>query len=141
MTAPTFTLRLYHPSIDPRQITEELGLAPIGAWRAGEPRTTPKGTLLGGFAKMSFWRTNLAGDESGRDDLAAALHDIAGRLEPHRSFLNRLDEEGGTVTLLVTWFVADNEAIAVEPALLTRYAQLGVALEFDIHPPDAAAEP
>jgi hypothetical protein len=141
MTAPSFTLRLYHPSIDPRQITEELGLPPIGAWRAGEPRMTPKGTLLGGFAKMSFWRTNLVGDESGLGDLAAGLHDIAARLEPYKGFLNRIGDEGGTVALLVTWLVADDEALAVEPALLARYAQLGVALDFEIHPPDVADAP
>jgi hypothetical protein len=140
MTAPIFTLRLYHPSIDPRQITEELGLPPVGAWRAGEPRVTPKGTLLGGFAKMSFWRTNLVGDESGLGDLAAALHDIAGRLEPYRGFLNRMRDESGTVALVVSWSLSENEAVALEPALLAKFAQLGVTVEFDIHPGDVVVE-
>jgi len=42
------SLRIWHPAIDPVEITAVLGPTPGRAWRAGEPRTNPKGDPLKG---------------------------------------------------------------------------------------------
>jgi len=34
----TISLRIRHPSVDPRTITETLGIEPQYTWKAGEPR-------------------------------------------------------------------------------------------------------
>jgi hypothetical protein len=133
---PAITLRIYHPSIDPREIGAELGLPAARSGKAGEPRTTPKGTPLKGAWKESLWATALAGDESGRGDLRSALRDIAERLTPHESFLRRMRDEGGRAELFIGWFLDGNERLVLESDLLTRLAALGIDLDFDVYLPD-----
>ena len=85
MTAPELFLRVFHPSIDPRKITEEIGLPPQTSWTAG-------GT---------FWQTRLAGNETGRGDLNAALRDVAARFEHYRFFVDEIRSGGGRVEIVI----------------------------------------
>jgi hypothetical protein len=87
VTDPVFTLRVFHPSIDPRQITEELGLPPQTSWQAGE----------GG--SETFWQTRLAGNESGHGDVNSALADIAARFAHYRFFIDAIRQGGGRVEI------------------------------------------
>lgn len=138
MTAPVFTLRVYHPSIDPREISAELGLPPVSCDFVGEPRITHGGKVLKGVHKESYWRTSLAGDESGRDDLAAGLRDICARLEPYRFFTERIRAEGGRLELFIGWFLDRNEGLELDRDVLAKLAALGIDLALDVYPPDAA---
>ena len=88
MTVPALSLRVVHPSIDPRKITEELGLPPQTSRAAGDGRE-------------SFWQTRLAGDETGRGDLAAALRDVAARFEHYRFFVDEMRADGGRVEVVI----------------------------------------
>lgn len=85
-----FTLRVFHPSIDPRAITEELGLPPTTAWRAGGDR------------RESYWQTQLAGNETARDDVESGLRDIAARFAHYRFFVDEMRAGGGRVEIAVT---------------------------------------
>ena len=85
-----FTLRVFHPSIDPRKITEELGLPPTTSWQAGGERAE------------SYWQTRLLGNETGRGDVNSALRDIAARFEHYRFFVDEMREGGGRVEIAVT---------------------------------------
>lgn len=82
----TFTLRVFHPSIDPRKITEELGLPPQTSWSDG-------GT---------HWQTRLAGAESGHGDVNAGLRDIAARFEHYRFFVDEMRSGGGRVEIAIS---------------------------------------
>ena len=86
----TFMLRVFHPSIDPRKITEELGLPPQTSWSDG-------GT---------HWQTRLAGAESGNGDVNAGLRDIAARFEHYRFFVDEIRSGGGRVEMVVEGAVA-----------------------------------
>lgn len=110
MSAPTFALRVFHPSIDPRKITEELGLPPQTSWRDG-------GT---------FWQTRLAGNETGRGDVNAGLRDIAARLEHYRFFVEEMRAGGGRVEIAIA-----APAVNLEPELLNQFRDLNVALHFE----------
>src|SRR5262245_22705404 len=48
-------LLLVHPNADPSDITREIGLAPLRAWRCGETRFTPKGSPLEGVWRDTRW--------------------------------------------------------------------------------------
>jgi hypothetical protein len=106
-----FTLRVFHPSIDPRKITEELGLPPTTSWQAGGERAE------------SFWQTRLLGNESGRGDVNSALRDIAARFEHYRFFVDEMREGGGRVEIVI----AEPDA-PLEPATEQRFRGMNIAL-------------
>ena len=106
----TFTLRVFHPSIDPRKITEELGLPPTTSWAAGDERAG------------SYWQTRLLGNETGRGDVNSSLRDIAARFEHYRFFVEEMREGGGRVEIAV----ADLADVGPEPR--TVFADLRIGL-------------
>jgi hypothetical protein len=104
-----FLLRVVHPSIDPRQITEELGLPPQTVWRAdGE----------------TVWQAPLAGSETGHGDVNAGLRDIAARFEHYRFFVDAIRAEGGRVEIMV----GDDGNEAPNTAMRARFADLGIVI-------------
>jgi hypothetical protein len=113
MTEPVFTLRVFHPSIDPRRITEELGLPPQTSWQAGE----------GG--NETFWQTRLAGNESGHGNVNSALADVAARFAHYRFFVDDMHKGGGRVEIAIAGAPAMPDA-----ALEHLFHDLKIALVF-----------
>jgi len=109
----TFTLRVSHPSIDPRKITEELGLPPTTSWQSGGARPD------------SHWQTRLLGDETGRGDMNAALRDIAARFAHYRFFVDEIRDGGGRVEIAV----ADPDT-APDPQVAAMFRDQGIVLMF-----------
>jgi hypothetical protein len=130
-----FSLRVFHPSIDPEEISEGFGLAPRHSRRAGEERKTPKGQSLSGTYNTSYWMTELTGDESGRGDLTTALRDIANRLRAYEFFVKKIRDEGGRVEIFIGWLLEGNDGFVLDNALMARFAELGIDLSFDVYPP------
>jgi hypothetical protein len=109
----TFMLRVFHPSIDPAKITEELGLPPQTSWAAG------------GDKRESYWQTRLAGAENGRSGINAGLRDIAARFEHYRFFVDEMRDGGGRVEVVVA-----GSAAAPDPGIETLFDGLKIALVF-----------
>lgn len=109
----TFTLRVFHPSIDPRKITEEFGLPPQTSWAAG------------GGKSETYWQTRLAGAESGHGDVNAALADIAARFEHYRFFVDEMRDGGGRVEVVVV-----NTSAKIDTALIKSFDDLKIDLKF-----------
>lgn len=83
-------LRISHHALDPDVVTRSLGMEPQHAWRAGDPRKTPKGTLLAGTRSTGYWAANpfSYGWRESTDALVEdALEELVTFLEPHRDFL------------------------------------------------------
>jgi hypothetical protein len=80
-----FMLRVFHPTLSPRDISESFGLPPHATRRDG-------GT---------YWETRLAGDETGRGTTDAALADIAARFAHYRYFVDDICDGGGRVEIAV----------------------------------------
>ena len=106
-----FTLRVFHPSIDPRKITEELGLPPTTSWQAG------------GSHAESYWQTRLLGNETGRGDVNSALRDIAARFEHYRFFVDEIRDGGGRVEIAVSTSDA-----TIDPVVAAMFRNLGIVL-------------
>lgn len=49
------SLRIWHRDVDPRKISEQLGVVPEVLWRRGDLRMTPKGPVLQGEREQSYW--------------------------------------------------------------------------------------
>ncbi len=114
MTVPALALRVFHPSVDPRKITEELGLPPQTSWAAGGER------------RESYWQTRLAGDETGRGELGSALRDVAARFAHYRFFVDEIREGGGRVEIAIAG--AD---VPLDSQIEALFRDLKIALVFE----------
>lgn len=133
----TVALRIWHPNVDPALISGNLGLNPQRSWQAGEARRTPKGTPLTGVYPESYWHCDPfdAGEYSSTDQTAEeVLTDVLGVLEPHKSFLLLLREQGVRIHLQVSSFSGRNYALELSPHMLLCSAGLGISIVHDVFP-------
>lgn len=127
-------LRISHPALDPDAVTRTLGIEPQRTWRAGEPRKTPKGTLLKGTRTTGYWSANpfSYGWRPSTDAQAEdALEELVTFLEPQRDFLVGLSE-AGSVRIWVSTYSSRNFALELAPSLLVRIASLGATFIHDV---------
>jgi hypothetical protein len=133
----SIALRIWHPNITPDLITRALGISPNRSCEAGKPRSTPKGTLLEGTYRESYWNADPfgRGEYSSTDDLVEdALVEVLHVLEPKRDFLLNLRSNGARVLVQVSSFSGRNYALELAPELMSRYAAVGVGLAHDVYP-------
>ena len=155
MTTYTAFLRVRHPSIDPGEITRELGLAPAHAWAAGSPRGA--GAERGAHTE-SYWFAPLGESIWPRAAAAGTLAGSAGQamstalqaalpleafllaqirqLTPHRSFFARLSTEGGRCELAVTLGAHDRWSIELPSSLLRSLAALDISITLEVNTGD-----
>jgi hypothetical protein len=122
-------IRVTHPAVLPESITERLGRSPDVTRAVGAPRHTPKGSPLPGVNKESYWL--LRGPES--DDLPQLLDWANSVLEAAAPFVRELIGTGGRVEFFIGCFVNRQLGASLEPSLLSKCAELGAALVFDIY--------
>ena len=128
-------LRISHSTLDPDVVTHTLGIDPQHAWRAGDPRRTPKGTLLAGTRSAGYWATNpfSYGWRSSTDALVEdTLEELVAFLEPHREFLVELSK-AGNVRIWASTCSSRNYAIELAPDMLSRIASLGATFIHDVY--------
>jgi hypothetical protein len=133
----SLALRIWHPDITPDVITHALGISPSRICEAGKPRSTPKGTLLEGTYRESYWSADPfdRGEYSSTDDLVEdALAEVLHLLEPKREFLLKLRSDGARVMVQISSFSGRNYAFELSPELMGRYASIGVSLAHDVYP-------
>ena len=129
------SLRLRHPGSDLSSCSTEFALEPFRQWIVGQDRTSPRGTPLEGQWDHSYWSASLAASPS--EDLEASLARIGQWLASHTDFLAAHKASGGSAELFVGFFLEGfNSGFALEPAILAKYASLGVALDFDVYGPN-----
>jgi hypothetical protein len=143
----TISLQIKHPAIDPRLISEELGLKPDYAWACGEP----KGSASQGVRRNSFWCASLAPPSSADTRFAslvresetlqravdAVTHDVAAslnlkvlHLRRHQAFIQRLLDDGGEVSIMVELPTTEITGFKIDASMARQLASLGVTLEF-----------
>lgn len=131
------TLKIWHPSIAPALITNHFGWEPQRSWQAGDARRTPKGTPLTGNYPESYWYCHpfQAGEYSSTEQLAEyVVSNVLEALEPKKSFLLLLREQGGRVHVQVSSYSGRNYALVLPPQLLLRSAELGISIVHDVYP-------
>ncbi|HEY2068622.1 MAG TPA: DUF4279 domain-containing protein [Rhizomicrobium sp.] len=127
----SFSFRVSHPSADLAHLPERLGLECGRVWKAGEPRTNPKGGALPGVNRSSYcWlKTSLAPEHTLPQAIAAFLD----YLRPHKALLDELHTGGGELELFVYWSSDANTGETFEPVLLRAMADMNMALSLDIY--------
>jgi hypothetical protein len=102
----------------------------------GEKRTTPKGNVLAGINKESFWLAALHdGENLFSKDIC--LEDFVARqnlrLSKHSKYFARLVSEGGHVEYFVGWFANGQLGATFEPSLLKSTSDLSISIGLDIY--------
>jgi hypothetical protein len=133
----SIAIRVWHPSIKPDEITQALGIKPMYSHQAGQLRKTPKGTLLEGVYRESYWHADPfnRGEYCSTDDVVEdALDEVLLILEPHNTFIQTLRNEGARVLVQIDSFSNRNYAFEFPPETLGRFSSLGVGLAHDVYP-------
>lgn len=126
-------LFIIHPTIDPDEITQQLGLVPQIVHPVGRPRVTPKGTLLGGVYRDTRWRHTIL--HTTRDQwFVREVEALVARIEPHKDFLFNLKSTGGTVYINIDFMGDEGDfGDAIRTELLSRLAALGIDLGISVY--------
>lgn len=133
----TISLRIRHPSVDPRTITETLGIEPQHTWKAGDPRRGAAGEAREGAYRESYWMGRLMHEpelSSGRLSVESVLLQTLAQLRRSHSFLQQLSNGGGVAELHVSLFVRENFRLDLTPETLGLLGRLGLAVALEIHP-------
>ena len=126
------SLRVRHPTVDPAILTETLKLEPAHSWKAGDPRQSQTGAVIGGKYRDSYWSAPLPGQMVGGATLPLETF-IAQQLLQlgrHRDFFSRLQAEGGEISLLVEIAPIANAVLTLSSTVARRLADLNIEMEF-----------
>jgi hypothetical protein len=131
------SLRLWHPSMDPRSISQTLGMEPRHSSKAGEPRCTPKGSLLEGVYRETYWSTSLLPDgehSSEGTQLEDYLGHLLDQLVKYTEFFSRIRSDGGRVELFVGTYGSRNFGFEFAPHILRSLVEIGLTFSLDVYP-------
>ncbi len=137
VSASAFTyevsLRVRHPNLDPAVLTETLHLAPLHSWKAGDPRRSATGAVLGGEHRDSYWSAPLPGDAAGAIagfPLELFMTQQLLQLSRQREFLSRIQAESGQVSLLIEISRVENAVLTLGTGISRKLADLNIEVEF-----------
>jgi hypothetical protein len=125
------TFRVWHPAIDPKDITLVFGMEPRRSWKAGEPRTTPTGTQLGRNNRETYWYAELCQGDIPPDALASEVNAALDNFAQHREFLERVRAEGGRCEFFIGWYIRSQAGETFPFSTLAKMADLGIDLALD----------
>jgi hypothetical protein len=148
------SLRIRHPSMEPTQISNELGIEAEHSFRAGQPRHSKSGIAPATVHTESYWLAPLSPvskfgavpfepmpntlisqhmiDAAVERNLAWALGLCAGRLQKHVAFLHAISSQGGDISLLVTLSATAMNPFNIPPQVSRMFGEMGITLEFEI---------
>jgi hypothetical protein len=128
----SISLRVRHPNLDPAVLTKALHLEPLHCWRAGDPRRSDTGAALGGEHRESYWSAPLPGQPVGSAafPLELFLGQQLVQLNRHRELLNRLQTDGGQISLLIEVPCVENGVLTLSTGVSRKLADLNIEVEF-----------
>jgi hypothetical protein len=126
------SLRVRHPTLDLSILADQLRLEPAHSWKAGEPRRSQSGALLGGNHRDSYWSAPLPAQMTGPSSMPLELFfsQQLVQLGRHRDFLSQLQSDGGEISLLVELAPTANASLTFSSASARKLAELNIEVEF-----------
>lgn len=132
----TVSLRIRHPSIDPREITKQLGFSPQHSWRAGDRKGESGGESREGKYRETYWlaRVPMAPAEMGQDlPLDNALMFALLQIKRCDGFWNSLLAGGGSARLIVEAYGGDDFTLELSQPTLAMLVRFRIAISVDVH--------
>ena len=139
----TVSLRIRHPTIDPAEITQTLGIEPQHSWKAGESRRAAQGQRVEGSYRESYWIGEFRELDAGLRGVVATeavLLQAVVLLRRSQPFLTRLQSEGATVELFVEVVGSTEFTLGLSPQLLKLLSKAGLAVVLNVHAEAQALE-
>lgn len=135
------SLRANHPHQDLSYLSELFLLERRHGWTAGEVRRTPKGTLLGGTRKDSYWSARVTPEEVASEEwqLEDVLHNSIAHILSLQGKLAEFFETGGTMNYFIGLYGVRNYGLIFSPELMGNLSKARVELQLDIYPSQSAA--
>jgi hypothetical protein len=134
------TFRVYHPDLDPEQLTARFDVKPSVAWKRNDDKygwrkrpghRAPSGGWL--LSSRSAIKTNDA-----ISHIDWILDELAGRA----GLVKELQREGYMIDVVVGWHAASwNTTPALTPGLMRRLANFNLPVWFDVYLYDGEGEP
>ena len=133
------SLRIWHPRIDPALLTKGFRVTPSNSWKVDDKRRTPRGELLKGTNRSSYWTARLITRRyatTRRKSLDASLASIARKLQRHRQLFLRIQRGGGKAELFIGLFAEDkfNFFGSLDVRTLSDLGKLRLSLGLDVYP-------
>jgi hypothetical protein len=149
-------LRIRHPSMDPAQLSRELGFEATHSFRAGQPRPPVGDALAASVYGESYWlgsidQTSWLSDAwlSGFGNIEAAVQKLGraaawknlgsvlamitrGLVRTHTPLFERIRAEGGQVSLLVQLSPLAVDGFSLTPEVSRQFGDLGITIEFEM---------
>ncbi|MBK8274271.1 MAG: DUF4279 domain-containing protein [Nitrospira sp.] len=133
MHAPRYvvSLRIFSQTIDPSEVCEQLGMEPKWKHKIGEPRTNPKGVLLGGVYDWSYCSFSLIPHAD--EELHEMLNRIVDDLLQHETLFRRIQDGGGRTEFFIGWFSTGDTGDTFSNVLLSKLGMLRIDLALDVY--------
>lgn len=130
------SLRFWHPSIDPDEISGTIGIDPDITHKFGMQIHTPNGTQLKGRYPKSYWHTDLVNWNETSSVLAIEedLTKLVDLLSSHKNYFARISNEGGQVQLWVSTHSLKNYCIQLPSKIMGNLGNIGVEVIIDVYP-------
>jgi hypothetical protein len=136
-TALQASLRIRHPNLDPALISQVLQLTPSHAHRCGDTRVGI-GERISHYTE-TYWLAPLQ-DHGFTAQLLDAPGNAAERLlqywlaqlQRRRGFLQRVQAEGGQMSLLVQWPTSTATGFVLGAAVARILGELSIDMEFEL---------
>lgn len=125
-------LRIRHPKLDPEEISAALHRQPAVSWKAGDRCVTPKGTRLSGARTDGLW--SLTFGYKREKPISRNLEQILDDLASHKDLFSKLEQMGATTALYLQLPGNTNNGDRISPAVLRKFADLGIGLELEVFP-------
>ena len=125
-------LLIKHPSLDPALITSQLKLKPFSSAKAGEPRSTPKGTLLPGIWSETSW--NHIFKYNRKLPLFDELERLLIQLSAHKGFFQKISNEGGHAEVYLQLPGKIHHGSSAKPSMLALITELGLHFGIEVFP-------
>jgi hypothetical protein len=143
------SLRICHPSIDPADISRELGMEAEHSFRAGDSRQSGRGVYTESYWIGVLRQTGQSFDLSLPNDRRSMLAQqrltattetldwalgvsVSSLLQPRAQFLRRLRAEGGQCSLLVNVLEGEVASFSLHPEVSRLLGELGIVVEFEL---------
>ena len=149
------SLRIRHPSMDPAEVSRELGMEAKHSFRAGDPRqsrsgvtpasvhgesywlgtldptSSPVANWLSGFANIELTQKQLGKTVTRSLGWALSFH-ATPFLRKNAALLERIHNEGGEVRLLVALSPTAVDSFSLTPEVSRIFSELGITIEFEM---------
>jgi hypothetical protein len=124
--------------MSPGLVTRTLHLSPEMKKTAGAARRTPRGTVLGGIYRESYWLASIVRKAVGRVGRRSSAEQHVERfckkLRRHAQLFKRIHDDGGRVLIWVSSHSRRNYTFELTRACLDTLAAVGVGLVIDVYP-------